>query len=104
MIDLIRREIGFNGLLITDDLSMEALAGTLAERASASVKAGCDIALYCKAEMPDAEAVVAAAGTLTPTGQARAAKALSQRHAPRKIDIPALEAEFETLLNGQGHG
>ncbi len=105
MIELIRREIGFNGLLITDDLSMEALAGTLPERASASVKAGCDIALYCKAEMPDAEAVVAAAGALTPTGQGRAAKALSQRHAPRQIDIPALEAEFEALLNdGQGHG
>ncbi len=64
MLDIIRRHIGFGGLLMTDDLSMEALSGSLAERAAASIAAGCDLALYCKGEMADMVAVAEAAGQM----------------------------------------
>jgi beta-N-acetylhexosaminidase len=101
---MIRDEIGFGGLLMTDDLSMEALSGTLAERAAAARAAGCDLALYCKGLRPEAEAVVVAAGRLDAAGQARADGALACRHAPAPVDIAALEAELSALSGGQGHG
>ncbi len=50
--DVIRRKIGFSGTLISDDLAMDALTGTPAERAAAALAAGCDIALYCPGDMP----------------------------------------------------
>ena len=93
----IRQVIGFDGLLMTDDLSMQALSGTLGERAGRSVAAGCDIALYCKAEMPDAMAVVAAVGVMSPAAQARADRALAVRRTPAPVDIAALEAELRSF-------
>ena len=50
---IIRQRIGFDGLLFTDDLDMEALSGTVPERAERSVAAGCDLALNCWAKKPD---------------------------------------------------
>jgi beta-N-acetylhexosaminidase len=104
MLRMIRSDIGFRGLLMTDDLSMEALSGTLADRAAASRAAGCDLALYCKGLRPEAEAVVAAAGALDATGQARADAALAWRRTPAPVDIAALEAELSALSGGQGNG
>ena len=101
---MIRDEIGFGGLLMTDDLSMEALSGTLADRAAASRQAGCDLALYCKGLRPEAEAVVVAAGRLDAAGAAQAEAALARRQAPATVDIAALEAELSALTGGQGHG
>ncbi len=49
--DVIRRKIGFNGILVSDDLAMRALIGTPAERATAALAAGCDLALYCPGDM-----------------------------------------------------
>jgi beta-N-acetylhexosaminidase len=103
MIAHLRKGLGFDGLLMTDDLSMQALSGTLPERAARSVAAGCDLALYCKAEMPDAEAVVAAVGRMTPAAQQRADRALEARHPPDPVDIAALEAELRGLSNGAMH-
>ena len=100
----IRQVIGFDGLLMTDDLSMQALSGALAERAARSLQAGCDVALYCKAEMPDAEAVVAASGAMTAAAMTRASRALDARRPPGAVDIAALEAELRGLLNGAVHG
>jgi beta-N-acetylhexosaminidase len=99
----IRRGIGFGGLLMTDDLSMQALSGTLAERAARSVAAGCDLALYCKAEMPDALAVMAAVGRMAPASQARADLALTWRHTPDPVDIAALRAELRGLAPGDAY-
>ena len=59
------REIGFSGLLMTDDLNMQALAGTLFERTVRSVAAGCDIALHCKGDFAEMQAVARAAGDIT---------------------------------------
>ena len=99
----IRAVMGYDGLLMTDDLSMQALSGTIAARAARSVAAGCDVALYCKAEMPDAMAVVAAAGRMTPATQTRADRALAARRTPAPVDIAALQAELRSLAAGDVH-
>ena len=104
VIALIRDRIGFDGLLMTDDLSMEALSGTLGDRAAAAIAAGCDIALYCKGVRAEAEEVVAAAGQMGDAALRRAERALAARTAPDTIDSALLEAEFEALLKGQVHG
>ncbi len=57
MMEVIRKDIGFDGLLMTDDLSMEALSGTIAQRAAASIAAGCDIILHCNGEPAEMQAV-----------------------------------------------
>ncbi len=104
VIDLIRRRIGFGGLLMTDDLSMQALSGSLGERAARSVAAGCDVALHCNGKPEEMAPVVEAAGRLTPAGAARAAAALALRRVPDPVDTDALRAEFEALSGGTGHG
>jgi beta-N-acetylhexosaminidase len=60
--DIIRGEIGFSGVLVSDDLAMQALSGTPAERALAALAAGCDIALYCPGDMAGNMAVLEAVG------------------------------------------
>ncbi len=100
MIRVIRNSIGFGGLLMTDDLNMEALSGSLTERTSASIRAGCDIALHCKGDFRQMEEVAAAAGEMTGEAHSRAARALSRRIAPAAVDIQALEAEFLSLSRG----
>ncbi len=104
MIDLIRKEIGFNGLLMTDDIAMQALAGSIAERSSLAIKAGCDVVLHCNGMRAEAEAAVEASGALTGAALTRAEAALTARCTPAAIDIDALDAEFRSVL-GQGlHG
>ncbi len=97
MIRVIRDEIGFAGLLMTDDLNMQALAGTLAERTVRSLAAGCDIALHCKGDMAEMQAVATAAGRMTAATADRAAHALRCRRDPDLADLAALEAEFAAL-------
>ena len=103
MIRVIREEIGFGGLLMTDDLNMEALSGDLSQRTAAAIAAGCDIALHCKGDFAQMQAVAAAAGDMGPQTRARAAAALSQRRAPDPADLAALEEELARLLSGAGH-
>jgi len=98
MMEVIRKDIGFDGLLITDDLSMEALSGSLSERAAASIAAGCDIALHCNGRATEMEAVAAAAGDMTPVAITRTNRALAMRKPPTNIDIPGLEAELARHL------
>ena len=100
MIDLIRSEIGFDGLLMTDDISMEALSGTVVERAQASLAAGCDLVLHCNGKMPEMEALSNAIPAMTDAAQRRADAALAQRSAPVPVDIAALDAEFSALMQG----
>lgn len=98
MIDLIRKDIGFDGLLMTDDLSMQALSGTLAQRAAASIAAGCDIILHCNGDPAEMQAVAAASGEMTQAAITRANRALVQRKTPENIDIAELEAELASHL------
>ncbi len=99
MIRVIREEIGFQGLLLTDDLNMQALKGTLAERTAASMAAGCDIALHCKGVMAEMLEVASEAGEMGPAALARARSALARRHRDETVDIAALEAELSALLD-----
>ncbi|MEL7105327.1 MAG: glycoside hydrolase family 3 N-terminal domain-containing protein [Pseudomonadota bacterium] len=97
LIDLIRQDIGFDGLLMTDDISMGALSGSIAQRSTAAIAAGCDLVLHCNGEMAEMEAVVAATGRLTDAGQTRADAALAAWNhvAPGDIDTASLVAMYE---------
>jgi len=79
VIAMIRTEIGFDGLLMTDDISMGALSGPLGARAAAAIAAGCDVVLHCNGDSAEAAAVAEAAGRLSPAAAARAARALALR-------------------------
>ena len=104
MMQLIREDIGFDNLIMTDDISMKALKGTPAENAKGAIEAGCDIVLYCNAPLEDRRRVVEAAGEMTPAAMTRARRALSMRKAPDDVDISAMDAQLEALLGGAGHG
>ncbi len=99
MMRLIRAEIGFGGLLMTDDLSMEALRGTIRTRAADSIAAGCDLVLHCNGDRAEMAQVIAGCGVMTAAAQDRAAAALAQRRAPDPAEIPALVAELDALLD-----
>jgi beta-N-acetylhexosaminidase len=84
---VIREDIGFGGLLMSDDLSMNALAGSLGERAgSGAIAAGCDIALHCNGDLDEMQAVAASAGTLAGPALARADAALAAARPPLDLD------------------
>jgi beta-N-acetylhexosaminidase len=103
MIRVIRDVIGFQGLLLTDDLNMQALSGTVAGRAAASLAAGCDIALHCKGTVAEMAATAAAIGVMPPATRMRADAALAARSTPDAVDIPALDAEFARLMGEGAH-
>lgn len=88
--EIIRRRIGFAGLLLTDDLDMEALAGPVPERAARALAAGCDLALNCWARMDDMIGIAQACPTLREDSAARLAAALAGA-GPGAAD-PALHA------------
>lgn len=103
MIGVIREDIGFDGLLMSDDISMEALSGEVRARSEAAILAGCDVILHCNGDRAEMEAVAAAAGRLAGTGLARADAALSMRRAPEPADWAAMEAELSGLLREPDH-
>lgn len=96
-IRLIRERIGFEGLLMSDDIGMKALSGTLAERASAAIGAGCDLVLSCNETLSEMQMIVDAAGTMGALALAAAEKALDLRNAVRHHEIAALRDELRGL-------
>src|SRR5271163_1704362 len=102
--DVIRDSIGFGGLLMSDDISMGALSGSLGERTAAALTAGCDMVLHCNGEMPEMLAVAAAAPILAGEAARRAAAALAMRKPAAPIDLAAHRAEFENLMAGVAQG
>ncbi len=93
----VRQDIGFGGLLMTDDLSMQALPGTLGDRTRATIEAGVDIALHCNGDLGEMSDVLGEVPELSDQSLVRADRALDARQPPIDIDIEGLEAEFETL-------
>lgn len=83
---IIRRQIGFRGLLMTDDLSMKALTGSYAEKTRRALDAGCDVVLHCNGEIAQMEEVAAAAGVLKGRSLARAKAALKAARKPQPFD------------------
>ena len=104
MIRAIREEIGFSGLLMTDDLNMQALAGDLGQRTTASMAAGCDLALHCNGDLAEMLAVAEAAGDMSPATLSRATAALAWRRPAADVDIATLEAELAGLMPDARHG
>ncbi|MBS1183281.1 MAG: nagZ [Proteobacteria bacterium] len=95
---IIRDRIGFDGLLFSDDLSMNALKGTLAERARATLAAGCDIALHCSGDMVEMLAVAAEAPELTGKAAARSERALNGRGGSPHDDVDGVLARLDAAL------
>lgn len=103
MVGIIREDIGFDGLLMTDDISMKALSGTAAEIARRAISAGCDLVLHCNQPLAERAEVAEAAGTMTDAAMARAERALALRQTPKPLDIAELEVELDALM-GRGPG
>jgi beta-N-acetylhexosaminidase len=96
---IIRGAIGFDGLLFSDDLSMQALAGTLGERAAAAMAAGCDVALHCNGKMEEMLDIAGRVPALAGKARRRADAALARlRHAPEPIDVAEARARLEDAL------
>jgi len=99
---VIRGVIGFQGLLMSDDVSMNALAGTIAERTRAIVNAGCDMVLHCNGKLDEMCDVAAETPELTGEALNRANRALASRKPPEPLDRQAARAELDALMNRVG--
>ena len=97
---VIRGSIGFRGLLMSDDVSMGALSGSIAERTRASLAAGCDLVLHCNGQLEEMRAVAAEAPPLQGAAAARAEAALAARREPRELDLAEARERFAALLAG----
>jgi beta-N-acetylhexosaminidase len=96
--EIIRGEIGFDGLLMSDDVSMKALSGDFSARAAAILAAGCDIVLHCNGVMEEMRAVAQPVPDLTGIAAMRAERALAARQAADEADELAARAEFNTFF------
>ncbi len=99
---VIRGKIGFDGLLMSDDLSMKALGGEVGERAARVIGAGCDLVLHCNGDLAEMRAVAAAVPGLAGRAAERAAAALAHRQPAHPLDREAAEAEFMVLAERSG--
>lgn len=106
VVNIIRKEIGFNGVLLTDDLSMKALGGTFEERTRTSLEAGCDIVLHCNGEMEEMQAIANALPKTSAETLARIARGIAwlpkaASDAPKKLHTELAEligSEAGTLV------
>jgi len=100
--EVIRDEIGFDGALISDDLSMRALGGSLGERTRRALAAGCDLALHCNGKPAEMEEVAAAAPPISPRTAERLAsgEAIRRGSASDGFDREDAEVKFDALLAG----
>jgi beta-N-acetylhexosaminidase len=97
--EVIRKRIGFTGLLLTDDLSMQALRGTLGQRAEAAFFAGCDIALHCNGRMDEMREVAAASPRIAGEAARRAEAALGRLESPLEpLNVAEADARFSAMI------
>lgn len=97
--DVIRGWLGFRGLLMSDDISMGALSGSIEQRTRAAISAGCDVVLHCNGALEEMTAVASAVPALAGEPAARAEAALARRGAGSKEDTSALRAEWARLMD-----
>jgi len=100
--DVIRDEIGFDGLLMTDDLSMEALDGSLRQRGERALAAGCDLLMHCNGRQAEMVDVAHVAPALDGRAAERAKAALAARRAPTPFDFEAGRARLSALFDEGG--
>jgi beta-N-acetylhexosaminidase len=99
---VIRGFIGFQGLLMSDDVSMNALAGSIAERTRAVFAAGCDVVLHCNGRMDEMRQVAGETPELTGLALQRAHRAIAARKQPLAFDRAAARAELDALIGRLG--
>jgi len=99
---VIRGVIGFQGLLMSDDVSMNALAGSIAERTRAILAAGCDMVLHCNGKLDEMREVARETPELSGTALERARRALASRKAPQAFDRGKARAELDALMDRAG--
>jgi beta-N-acetylhexosaminidase len=96
--DVIRKQLGFSGLLMTDDLSMKALSGSLAEKTTAALGAGCDMVLHCNGVLTEMQQVAESAIPLAGKAMARAKAALKQRRKPVSYDVKTAIKDLDATM------
>lgn len=99
--EAIRCAIGFDGLLISDDLCMRALSGRAGDRASAAIAAGCDVTLHCNANFDEMREIAAVCPTLSPDAVRRLARAQSMRGKAEPFDRERAQQRLAGLLGAQ---
>lgn len=97
--EIVRGFIGFDGLLMTDDLTMRALKGSLAERTKASIAAGCDMILHCTRNMEEMREIAEAAPLLSGKALERAQRALAALSRPKPFDVAVTQARVDATLS-----
>ncbi len=97
--DVVRGLIGFDGLLMTDDLSMKALTGGFRERAERAIAAGCDMVLHCNGDLAEARPVAEGAPVLSGKALERAETAMECARAVEAFDVAAGRAEFDAGMD-----
>lgn len=95
-IEVIRKRIGFNGLLMTDDMSMKALNGSLEENSRQALAAGCDVVLHCNGNMDEMQQVCAGTSALSDAALGRVAAAFGSVAEIEPLDIEAVRAELKS--------
>jgi len=96
---IVRGSIGFDGVLVSDDIGMGALAGTIGERVTAALAAGCDLAMHCNGTLDEMREAAEAAALMTAQAMARVARGEKlRREARREFDRRDAEARFDALL------
>ncbi len=95
---IIREQIGFDGLLLTDDIDMAALSGTIADRSARALAAGCDIVLNCWGRMDNMIAIASTLPAITTAGAVRLDRALQSAPAPARTPQAELVAKRDALL------
>jgi beta-N-acetylhexosaminidase len=99
--EVIRRDIGFGGVLVSDDITMGALDGSLGERTRRALAAGCDLVLHCSGVLAEMEEVAAAALPISAETAERLARGEALRRRSRQpFDRAAAESRFDALLAG----
>ncbi len=100
VIQEIRQGIGFDGILMSDDISMGALQGSLGALSTSALQAGCDVVLHCNDTFKERAEVAEACGEMSEAAQRRAEEALAQRVPLAPLDVVAAEAELSRILGG----
>jgi len=97
-----REHLGFSGLILSDDLTMQALSGSLTDRAQAALKAGCDVVIHCNGDMDEMRAVSDGVGKLKGASRRRADAALARIvHTPEPLDTVAARARLDAAMQGR---
>jgi beta-N-acetylhexosaminidase len=99
---VIRESIGFDGLLMSDDLSMKALSGDFKQRAKDSLAAGCDVVLHCNGDMAEMKAVMSGVGKLSREARRRVQAVMGRLvKVPEPLDVAEARARFDAAFDGR---